>query len=86
MKLYRWLFTMGLIVTAIGLSIYSFSDMWDVKSLTGILFGIVLMMVALIRLDLRQVLGDRRDVRHQRLPRRARTGRGTSHGAAGMPG
>jgi len=60
MKLYKWLFTIGLIMIVLGLIVYSTANVWNTKSLVAILAGVILVIISLIRLDLRRLLRDRR--------------------------
>ena len=60
MKFYRWLLTLGLVLLATGLIIYSTSHSLDFKSLLMILIGAIVLIIALFRLDLGRILKDRR--------------------------
>ncbi|MBU0711119.1 Gldg family protein, partial [bacterium] len=60
MKFYRWLLTLGLVLIATGLIIYSTSHNLDFKSLLMILIGAIVLIIALFRLDLGRILKDRR--------------------------
>jgi len=60
MKQYKWLLTVGLILVGIGLIAYSITNVWDVRSLAVICVGLILSIFSLIKLDLKDVLRDRR--------------------------
>ena len=60
MKLYKWIFTAGLVLIAIGLIIYSITDVWNWKSLLWIGIGIVGTVFALIKLDVKSIFKSRR--------------------------
>jgi len=60
MKLSRWLLITGLLLLTVGLIIYSVTNLWQLKSLVIIALGCGLMVFALIRIDLKKFLRDRR--------------------------
>lgn len=60
MKLYRWLLIFGLVLISASLFFYSTSHIWDFKSLAMILAGVVILVIALFRLELVHILRDRR--------------------------
>lgn len=60
MKQYKWLLTVGLILVCIGLIAYSITNVWDVRSLAVISVGLILSIFSLIKLDLKDLLRDRR--------------------------
>ncbi|MCK4640359.1 MAG: hypothetical protein KAU06_03400, partial [Candidatus Marinimicrobia bacterium] len=60
MKQYKWLLTLGLILMGIGLIAYSITNVWDVRSLAVICVGLILSIFSLIKLELKDVLRDRR--------------------------
>jgi ABC-type uncharacterized transport system involved in gliding motility auxiliary subunit len=60
MKLSRWCLIAGLLLLAAGLIVYSITNVWQVKSLVIIGLGCGLTAFALIRLDLKKFLRDRR--------------------------
>jgi ABC-type uncharacterized transport system involved in gliding motility auxiliary subunit len=60
MKLSRWCLIAGLLLLAAGLIIYSVTNVWQLKSLVIIALGCGLTVFALIRIDLKKFLRDRR--------------------------
>jgi len=60
MKLSRWCLIAGLLLLTAGLIIYSVTNVWQLKSLVIIALGCGLTVFALIRIDLKKFLRDRR--------------------------
>jgi len=59
-KLSRWCLITGLLLLSVGLIIYSVTNVWQLKSLIIIALGCGLTVFALIRIDLKKFLRDRR--------------------------
>lgn len=62
MKLYRWLLIFGLVLISASIFVYSTLHSWDFKSLVMILTGVIILIIALFRLELGHILGDRRSL------------------------
>ena len=60
MKIYKWILTIGLILIAIGLIVYSITNVWGWKSLVIIGVGLAGAIFALFKLDLKSVLKSRK--------------------------
>ena len=60
MKLYKWILAGGFLLVFIGLIVYSIVNVWDYKSLVLIALGLVGIVYSLIKLDIRNILKDRR--------------------------
>ncbi|MCK9244964.1 MAG: GldG family protein, partial [Candidatus Marinimicrobia bacterium] len=59
MKLYKWIFSTGLILIAAGLIYHSISNVWSWPIITMLALGFGASIFALIKLDIRSILKSR---------------------------